>query len=87
MKTVTLYTRRNCCLCHQARDVIDGVAETLPMNLRIVDIDHDLPCNDPRRSRFAIDIPVVEVEGVVAFQHVVDPAALTRLLLDEGASR
>lgn len=82
MKTVTLYTRRNCCLCHEARDAIESVAETHPLELRIVDIDRDLAKDDPRRSRFAIDIPVVEIDGSVVFQHRVDAEALGHLLLE-----
>jgi glutaredoxin len=85
MKTVTLYTRRNCCLCREARDAIESVARSYPIELREVDIDRDLDRDDPRRSRFAIDAPVVEIDGSVVFRHQVDAQALGRMLL-EGTS-
>jgi glutaredoxin len=82
MKTVTLYTRHNCCLCHEARDTIESVARSHPLELRVVDIDRDLHKDDPRRRRFAIDIPVVEIDGAVVFEHQVDAEALGRMLLE-----
>jgi glutaredoxin len=80
MKTVTLYTRRSCCLCHEARAALDGLAAAHSFTLRVVDIDTDLPCNDPRRSHLAINIPVVELDGAVVCQHRVDVGVLGRLL-------
>ena len=84
MKTVTLYTRHNCCLCHDAREAIESVAQSHPLQLQVVDIDRDLQRDDPRRRRFAIDIPVVEIDGAVVFQHRVDKAELRRVL-SEGS--
>jgi predicted thioredoxin/glutaredoxin len=58
------------------------VARSHPLELRVVDIDRDLQKDDPRRKRFAIDIPVVEIDGAVVFQHQVDKEALGRMLLE-----
>jgi len=80
MKTLTLYTRRSCCLCHDALEIIRQVTLSHPVELRIVDLDRDLPRDDPRRARFAIDIPVLEIDGSIAFRHLVDAEALRSLL-------
>lgn len=80
MKTLTLYTRQSCCLCHDALEVVRQVTLSHPVELRIVDFDRDLPRDDPRRARFAIDIPVLEIDGSIAFRHFADAAALRGLL-------
>jgi len=84
MMTLTLFTRRNCCLCHEAHDVLDAIARSHPFELQVVDIDRDLPTGDPRKSRYAINVPVVELGGEVIFQHRIDVDALERML-SEGA--
>lgn len=82
MKTVTLYSRKNCCLCHAALDVIEQVREQHAFEFRQVDIDHEMDPKDPRRSGYAIGIPVVEVDGRAVFEHVVDASELTRLVTE-----
>jgi len=82
MKTVTLYSRRNCCLCHAALDLIDRVRAQHDFAFEQVDVDLDMDPKDPRRSGFAIGVPVVEVDGRVVFEHVVDAAELTRLVTE-----
>ena len=82
MKTVTLYVRRNCGLCRAARDVVEEVRERHPFLLQECDIDRDLDADDPRKSPYALDIPVVEVDGKVVFRHEVSADALARLVAD-----
>lgn len=83
MKTLVLYTRQNCGLCDRAKNVVQTVTATHPATVRIVDIDRDLPPHDPRRSRFALELPVLEVDGTEAFKHSIDTEGL-RKLLSEG---
>jgi 4a-hydroxytetrahydrobiopterin dehydratase len=66
---VTIYTRRNCSLCRKARQAIE--ASGLPVRIREVDIDLD----PLLRQRYTDDVPVIEIEGVEAFRHRIDPAA------------
>ncbi len=84
MKQVTLYWRKNCSLCHKALAVIEQVREQHPFELRLVDIDHELALTDPRRSSFAIGVPVVEIDGRQVFEHVVDADELTRRVSGAG---
>jgi glutaredoxin len=84
MKQVTLYWRKNCSLCHKALDVIEQVRERHDFEFRLVDIDHEMDPKDPRHSRFAIGVPVVEIDGRQVFEHTVDADELTRLVSGAG---
>lgn len=66
---VILYTRRQCPLCDKAKAAI--AASGADVTIREVDIDGD----PALRSRYTDDVPVVEIDGVEAFRHRVDPNA------------
>jgi len=69
---VVLYTRRDCCLCDEARHVLEqhGLAP------ESVDVD-----GNPRlREQFGNCVPVVEIGGQIRFRGRVDPVLLRRLL-------
>lgn len=82
MKTLTLYQRRHCPLCRTAREVVERVRATHPFELLERDVDRDLASDDPRKARYALDIPVIELDGHVVFRHEVSADALTRLLTE-----
>jgi uncharacterized membrane protein len=57
MLTVTLYTRKDCHLCEQARADLEALQEKYPHRLAEVDID-----SDPALQRaYLLEIPVIEV--------------------------
>ena len=57
MITVTLYSRKDCHLCDQARADLDSLKAEIPHTLVEIDID-----SDPKLLKeFAIDVPVVAV--------------------------
>lgn len=66
---VTLYTRRNCTLCEKAKRAM--WASGVVFDLTEVDVDLDLDL----LRRYNDHVPVVLVDGVEAFRHVVDPDA------------
>jgi len=76
MRTVTLYARAGCCLCDEARDVLERVRSRHPFALSEVDIESD----DALHRRYLERIPVVAVDGEEAFELEVDEAALTARL-------
>ena len=76
MRTVTLYTRAGCCLCDEARAVLDRVRTRRPFALVVVDIEAD----DALHRRYLERIPVVAVDGEEAFELEVDERALTARL-------
>jgi glutathione S-transferase len=61
MRVVTLYSRPRCHLCDEARQVILGLREELPFELREVDIERD----DDLLARYLERIPVIAVDGEV----------------------
>jgi 4a-hydroxytetrahydrobiopterin dehydratase len=72
---VTLYTRRNCPLCDEAKDALRS-AGLAPLEVDI-DLDPDL------QRRFTNDVPVIYVDGVEAFRHRVTPAQLATFRLSQ----
>ncbi|MFW5740351.1 MAG: glutaredoxin family protein [Myxococcota bacterium] len=84
MKTLTLYLRRTCCLCRSAREVVQQVRQQHPFELVERDVDRDLSPDDPRKSPYAIEIPVVEIDGQVVCRHVVSAEALEKILAERG---
>ena len=82
MRTVTLYTRAGCCLCDEARHVLERVRTRRPFVLDIVDIETD----DALHRRYLERIPVVALDGREAFEYEVDEAALAARLDDFGSN-
>ena len=57
MMEVTLYGRKDCHLCEQAKDDLTGLRAQAPHRLTVVDIDSD----DALQRRYGLEIPVVQV--------------------------
>jgi glutaredoxin len=73
---VVLYTRPACCLCDEARQVLERVRRKHPFALTELDIEQD----DALLRRYLERIPVVELDGLEAFELFVDEAELERRL-------
>lgn len=73
---VTLYGKADCCLCDQAKDVLDRVGRRLPFELEVIDIEGDRDLV----ARFGHEIPVVFVDGRKAFKLRIDETELVRKL-------
>jgi hypothetical protein len=76
MRTVVLYGRDGCCLCDEAREVLLRVRERHPFLLQERDIDAD----EALQRAYLERIPVVTIDGVEAFELVVDERELWRRL-------
>ena len=72
MRTVTLYGRRGCHLCDEARAVLQRVRATHPFALEEVDIEAD----DELFKRYLERIPVVALDGEELFEFFVDEPSL-----------
>ncbi len=76
MSEVVLYGRDGCCLCDDARDVLERVRAEYPFTFAERDIDRD-----ERLLRAYLErIPVVTIDGVEAFELFVDESELRRRL-------
>jgi glutaredoxin len=74
MRTVVLYGREGCCLCDDAREVLERVRRRRPFTLQERDIDRD----EALLRAYLERIPVVTIDGVEAFELFVDESELER---------
>jgi len=76
MVTVEIYSKSDCCLCDDAKAVLDKVRADIPFDLQEIDIE-----SDPELLRkYGEQIPVVFIEGFKAFKFHVDEAELRHKL-------
>jgi len=72
MVEVTLYSKADCHLCHEAKAVLVSVQALQPFVLREIDIT-----SDPALfAQFTEEIPVIFINGRKAFKYRVDRNAL-----------
>lgn len=76
MPRIHLFTRRDCCLCEDAKQVLERVRADYPFELSIVDVD-----TDPELAgMYGHLIPVITINGEKAFHYYVNEKALRRRL-------
>ncbi len=73
---VKFYTKEECHLCEAALRIIMQVAESNDFELIILDISQD----DNLLMRFGTEIPVIEINGDIAFKYRVNEKKFIRLL-------
>lgn len=73
---ITLYTRRDCCLCEEMKELLLEVGRAYPVDLAEVDIDQDPDLN----ARFDQEVPVLLIEGRKAFKYRTTEAELRKRL-------
>jgi glutaredoxin len=80
--TVSMYSRRRCHLCDDARAVLLAERERTPFRFeeRYIDGDDDL------EREYGLRVPVVEIDGVERFEYTVDPLYLRTLLAGTSSS-
>jgi hypothetical protein len=76
MRTVVMYGRPDCCLCDDAREIIERVRSRRPFVFEERDIDGD----DELLRTYLERIPVVTIDGVEAFELFVDEQGLVQRL-------
>ena len=78
MKTVVLYTRPGCCLCDDAREVLERARAEHPFLLD----ERDIEADEALLRSYLERIPVVSIDGEEAFELVVPENDLVRRLLN-----
>jgi glutaredoxin len=63
--TVTLYTRRGCHLCDDARLAIEAARRLHPFQYEEIDIDSDAAL----RKQYNEEVPVIAIDGRKAFKY------------------
>ena len=76
MSTVVLFGREGCCLCDDAREVLERVRRRRAFDFQERDIDRD----ETLLRAYLERIPVVTIDGVEAFELFVDESELERRL-------
>lgn len=77
---ITVYTRRECCCCHKALDLLKQYQRRHGYAIEERDIDED----PELRARYDTSVPVVAVGDKVRFKGVVNPVLFERLLVAES---
>jgi len=73
---LTLYTRVNCHLCDEVKDILERVRTRVPFELDTFDIDAD----PELKKRYDWEVPVVLLDGKKWAKYRVDEQALIRRL-------
>ena len=73
---VTLYTRRGCCLCDDAKQVVRNARGRAKFQYEERDIDAD----PELRRLYNEEVPVIAINGVKAFKYRVDMAEFLKKL-------
>jgi glutaredoxin len=76
MPKMTLYTRKDCCLCVEMKAVIEEITAKIPVEVDEVDIDQSIEL----RAQFGGEIPVLYIDGRKAFKFRVTAKQLERRL-------
>jgi len=69
---LTLYSRKDCCLCDEMKAVIEEVAANMPLEIDEIDVDGSLEL----RAKFGNEVPVLFIDGRKAFKYRVTAATL-----------
>ncbi len=76
MITIEVMTKQDCCLCDDAKEIIEQVIAELPAELKMTDIE-----SDPKLfERYKEKIPVVLINGEESFVYKVHPSTLRKKL-------
>jgi glutaredoxin len=73
---LTLYTRKDCCLCDEMKTVVREVAGRIPLEIVEVDVDGSPDLCD----KFGGDVPLLFINGRKAFKYRVTSAEIEKRL-------
>ncbi len=80
---LTIYTRRQCCCCRNAVELIEPYRRRHRFQIEFIDVDSD----PALASLYGQSVPVIAVNGKVRFRGVVNPALFERLLHHEARNK
>lgn len=62
---LVLYTRQDCCLCEEMKNVIREVASGSPLSFEEIDVDS----SPELQKKYGAEVPVLFIEGRKAFKY------------------
>ena len=78
MREVVLYTREGCCLCQDARAMLERALAHAPSAFALT--ERDIDGDDVLHRAYLERIPVIAIDGEEAFELVVNELELRRRL-------
>ncbi|MDX8401482.1 MAG: glutaredoxin family protein [Mariprofundaceae bacterium] len=79
---VQVMSRRDCCLCEDAKAVVREARDAGLCRMEVVDVDRDKAL----LVRYGLDVPVILIDGEEHARHRLDPVAFRHALAaGEGA--
>ena len=76
MITIEVMTKKDCCLCDDAKEIIEQVIGEFPAEMKMTDIESDSELFE----RYKEKIPVVLINGEESFVYKVHPVTLRKKL-------
>jgi glutaredoxin len=76
MNQLTLYSRRDCCLCEEMKAVIQRVASRVALRLEEIDVDS----SPELQERYGYEVPVLFIDERKAFKYRVTRKELEKRL-------
>ena len=73
---ITIYTRKDCHLCDEAKSVLQKFASEFPLEIEEVDVDRD----SDAVQKYSDEVPVVFLDGQKLFKYRIDEGKLRRAL-------
>jgi len=78
---LTLYTRKECCLCEEMKRVVREVGAEVPLETEVIDVDG----SPELRETYGNEVPVLLINGRKAFKYRVTIQELKKRLKREDA--
>jgi len=73
---LTLYSRRDCCLCDEMKAVIKAVGAKIAVDIEEIDVDTSAQLQE----QFGSEVPVLFIDGRKAFKYRLTAASLAKKL-------
>ncbi|MGH7771593.1 MAG: glutaredoxin family protein [Candidatus Binatia bacterium] len=73
---ITLYTREDCCLCEEMKEVVRKVASEFTLEIEEVDVD-EVP---DLKEKYGDEVPVLFINGRKAFKYRLTERGLKKRL-------
>jgi glutaredoxin len=77
---LTLYTRKDCCLCDEMKAVVAAAAKRIAISVEEIDVDS----SPELAARYGSEVPVLFIDGRKAFKYRVSEKELERRLKAES---
>ncbi|MCZ7356626.1 MAG: glutaredoxin family protein [Candidatus Methanoperedens sp.] len=77
MVNVTIYSKKDCHLCHIAKEILLKIQHEIPFSLTEIDIEKDKNAFE----KYKCLIPVLEIDGEIAFNYRINEDKLKMILM------